>query len=182
MEERQVHELALLAKDANLQAGTQIAEPEVYVEAVRGLVDTMTDVRANHGVVLTELNIGGGHAIAYRTGEPELDVPALAEFLEDALDAACAASLVAEITGAGKRMLTFTSMSSIEGRSIGTWVAAAPREPRFRGTVSIARRRATWRRTSRPTVSTTVARIGTEAGPPISPRRSSSTGSFRRST
>ena len=71
--------------------GTQIADPEVYVEAVRRLVDTMADVRAAHGVVLTELNIGGGHAIAYRTGEPELDVAALADFLEDALDAACAA-------------------------------------------------------------------------------------------
>lgn len=56
------------------------------------MVDTMADVRTAHGVVLTELNIGGGHAIAYRTGEPELDVSALADFLEDALDAACAAN------------------------------------------------------------------------------------------
>lgn len=64
--------------------GSQITDPEVYVEAVRGLVAAMADVRTAHGVVLTEGNIGGGQAV-------ELDPDELADFLEDALDAACAA-------------------------------------------------------------------------------------------
>ncbi|MGB8404136.1 MAG: diaminopimelate decarboxylase, partial [Mycobacterium sp.] len=64
--------------------GSQIADPEVHVDAVRRLVATMADIRSAHGVVLTELNIGGGEAI-------ELDPDELADFLEDALDAACAA-------------------------------------------------------------------------------------------
>ncbi|OBA85813.1 diaminopimelate decarboxylase family protein [Mycolicibacterium mucogenicum] len=107
--------------------GMQIAEPEVYVEAVRGLVNTMTDVRAAHGVVLTELNIGGGHAIAYRTGEPELDVAALADFLEDALDAACAANrfprprLVVEPGRAisGRAGVTLHRVQSVSARTDG---------------------------------------------------------------
>lgn len=64
--------------------GSQIADPQVYVQAVRELVATMADIRTEHGVVLTELNIGGGQAV-------ELDPAELADFLEDALDAACAA-------------------------------------------------------------------------------------------
>jgi diaminopimelate decarboxylase len=64
--------------------GSQIADPEVYVEAVRQLVATMSDIRTGHGVVLTELNIGGGQAV-------ELHPAELANFLEDVLDAACAA-------------------------------------------------------------------------------------------
>jgi diaminopimelate decarboxylase len=72
--------------------GSQVAEPEVYVDAVREMVATMADIRTRHGVVLTELNIGGGHAIAYRSGEPQLDLDELADFLEDALDAACTAN------------------------------------------------------------------------------------------
>ena len=64
--------------------GSQITDPEVYVGAIRQLVATMSDIRAEHAVVLTELNIGGGQAVG-------LDPDTLADFLEDALDAACAA-------------------------------------------------------------------------------------------
>lgn len=64
--------------------GSQITDPEVYVDAVRRLVAALADIRTAHGVVLTELNIGGGQAV-------ELDPGTLADHLEDALDAACAA-------------------------------------------------------------------------------------------
>jgi len=30
----------------------------------------MADVRSSHGVILTELNLGGGHGIPYLAGEP----------------------------------------------------------------------------------------------------------------
>jgi diaminopimelate decarboxylase len=51
----------------------------------------MADIRTRHGVILTELNIGGGHGIPYVPGDPELDVVELADVIDDALDAACAA-------------------------------------------------------------------------------------------
>jgi diaminopimelate decarboxylase len=51
----------------------------------------MTEVRAHHGVILTELNIGGGQGVPYASGDPELDLDALRDFIDDALDASCAA-------------------------------------------------------------------------------------------
>jgi diaminopimelate decarboxylase len=42
-------------------------------------------------VILTELNIGGGHGVPYVSGDPELDLDALRDFIDDALDASCAA-------------------------------------------------------------------------------------------
>ncbi len=56
------------------------------------MIAAMADIRAQHGVILTELNIGGGH------GDPlhpavivELNLDELAAVIEDALDEACAA-------------------------------------------------------------------------------------------
>jgi diaminopimelate decarboxylase len=54
-------------------------------------VSLMADVRAKHGVVLTELNIGGGHGVPYVAGDAELDLDKLARVIDDALDEACAA-------------------------------------------------------------------------------------------
>jgi diaminopimelate decarboxylase len=71
--------------------GSQITDPAYYGEAIRRMIATMADVRARHGVILTELNIGGGHGVPYASGDPELDLVALNDFIEDALDAACAA-------------------------------------------------------------------------------------------
>lgn len=55
------------------------------------MIAAMADVRARHGVILTELNLGGGHAIPYASGDPELNLDQLADVIEDALDEACAA-------------------------------------------------------------------------------------------
>jgi diaminopimelate decarboxylase len=71
--------------------GSQVADPALYGESVRRLIATMADVRTRHGVVLTELNIGGGHAVPYVSGDRGLDLTALNESIEDALDTACAA-------------------------------------------------------------------------------------------
>ncbi|MBZ4559172.1 diaminopimelate decarboxylase [Mycobacterium avium subsp. hominissuis] len=71
--------------------GSQVSDPTLYGEAIRRMIAAMADVRARHGVILTELNIGGGHAIPYASGDPELNLDQLADVIEDALDEACAA-------------------------------------------------------------------------------------------
>jgi len=71
--------------------GSQITDAAIYGEAIRRLIAAMSDVRAAHGVILTELNLGGGHGVPYLAGDPELDVDKLARVVDDALDEACAA-------------------------------------------------------------------------------------------
>ncbi|BBZ51305.1 diaminopimelate decarboxylase [Mycobacterium heidelbergense] len=71
--------------------GSQVVDPALYGEAIRRMIAAMADVRARHGIILTELNIGGGHAIPYLPGDRELDLDELAAVIEDALDEACAA-------------------------------------------------------------------------------------------
>jgi diaminopimelate decarboxylase len=71
--------------------GSQVTDPSLYGEAVRQMIPLMAEIRAHHGVILTELNIGGGHGVPYVSGDPELDLDALRDFIDDALDASCAA-------------------------------------------------------------------------------------------
>jgi diaminopimelate decarboxylase len=71
--------------------GSQVTDPALYGEAIRRMIAAMADIRAHHGIILTELNIGGGHAIPYVPGDRELDLDELARVIEDALDEACAA-------------------------------------------------------------------------------------------
>jgi diaminopimelate decarboxylase len=71
--------------------GSQVTDPALYGEAIHRMIAAMADIRAQHGVILTELNIGGGHAIPYIPGDRELEVDDLAVIIEDALDEACAA-------------------------------------------------------------------------------------------
>src|SRR5205807_5974291 len=71
--------------------GSQVTDPALYGEAIRRMLAAMADIRARHGIILTELNIGGGHAIPYLAGDPELNVDELARVLDEALEAACAA-------------------------------------------------------------------------------------------
>jgi diaminopimelate decarboxylase len=71
--------------------GSQVTDASLYGEAIRQVVPLMAEVRARHGAILTELNIGGGHGVPYASGDPELDLDALRDFIDDALDASCAA-------------------------------------------------------------------------------------------
>jgi diaminopimelate decarboxylase len=71
--------------------GSQVTDPDVYAEGIRRTIALMADVRARHGVMLTELNIGGGHGVPYVAGDAELDPTALNDVIDDALDAACGA-------------------------------------------------------------------------------------------
>ncbi|MFD4864379.1 diaminopimelate decarboxylase [Streptomyces sp. NPDC058412] len=72
--------------------GSQITEVEPYLVAVRRMVGLMARIRDAHGVVLPELDMGGGHGIGYRPGEPALDLTALARGLRAELGEACAAA------------------------------------------------------------------------------------------
>lgn len=70
--------------------GSQIYDPDHYGEAVRRLIGEMARVRVDHGRILTDLDLGGGHAVAYRGGDAEMNLTELADIIDDALDAACA--------------------------------------------------------------------------------------------
>ena len=70
--------------------GSQIATTKPYVSAVRRMVGLLARVRDQHGVTLPQLDIGGGHAIAYRPGEERLDIPVLAGRVRAELEDGCA--------------------------------------------------------------------------------------------
>ncbi|MFF3209794.1 diaminopimelate decarboxylase [Streptomyces sp. NPDC002886] len=72
--------------------GSQITEAKPYLVALRRMVGLMARVRDAHGVVLPELDMGGGHGIAYRPGEPALDLTAFARRMRAELGGACAAA------------------------------------------------------------------------------------------
>ncbi|MFE3186741.1 diaminopimelate decarboxylase, partial [Streptomyces violascens] len=70
--------------------GSQINSVEPYVTAVQRMVGLMAQVRDQHGLELPQLNIGGGHGIAYRPGGQSLDVGILAGRVRAALEDGCA--------------------------------------------------------------------------------------------
>ncbi|MER6027339.1 diaminopimelate decarboxylase [Streptomyces sp. NPDC001851] len=70
--------------------GSQITTVKPYLVAVRRLVGLMARLYEQHGLVLPELDLGGGHGIAYRPGEPALDLAALARRVRAELAGACA--------------------------------------------------------------------------------------------
>ncbi|POX43490.1 diaminopimelate decarboxylase [Streptomyces sp. Ru73] len=72
--------------------GSQITSAKPYLAAVRRMVGLMARIRDAHGTVPPELDLGGGHGIAYRPGEPALDVPALARKVRTELIESCAAA------------------------------------------------------------------------------------------
>jgi diaminopimelate decarboxylase len=72
------------------QLGSQLADVGLYGEAIRQMMALMAEVRDRHQVVLTELNLGGGHAVPYGPGDPELDPRALGAAIDAALQSACA--------------------------------------------------------------------------------------------
>jgi len=72
------------------QLGSQLTDAGLYGEAIRQMIALMADVRDRHRVVLTELNLGGGHAVPSMSGDPELSPRALAGVIESALRTACA--------------------------------------------------------------------------------------------
>ncbi|MEU9454156.1 diaminopimelate decarboxylase [Streptomyces sp. NPDC048277] len=72
--------------------GSQITTVKPYLAAVRRVVGLMARLNGQHGLVLPELDLGGGHGIAYRPGEAALDLTALARRVRAELSDACAAA------------------------------------------------------------------------------------------
>ncbi|MFE4857586.1 diaminopimelate decarboxylase [Streptomyces sp. NPDC056670] len=72
--------------------GSQITTVKPYLSAVRRMVGLMARIRDTHGVVLPELDMGGGHGVAYRPGEDALDITALARRMRAELVESCAAA------------------------------------------------------------------------------------------
>lgn len=72
--------------------GSQITDIKPYLVAVRRMVGLMARVKDSHGVTFPELDLGGGHGVAYRPGEPALDPTALARRLTAELTASCGAA------------------------------------------------------------------------------------------
>jgi diaminopimelate decarboxylase len=70
--------------------GSQLTDAGLYGEAIRQMIAVMAEVLDRHQVVLSELNLGGGHAIPYISGDPELSLPALAAVIDSTLRTACA--------------------------------------------------------------------------------------------
>ncbi|MFJ2706411.1 diaminopimelate decarboxylase [Streptomyces sp. NPDC087428] len=72
--------------------GSQITTVKPYLTALRRMVGLLAQVHRQHGVVLPELDMGGGHAVAYRPGEDSLDIPSLGDRIRRELATSCAAA------------------------------------------------------------------------------------------
>ncbi|MFJ9176407.1 diaminopimelate decarboxylase [Streptomyces sp. NPDC102360] len=72
--------------------GSQIADVKPYLAAVRRMVGLMARLKEQHGLALRELDLGGGHGIAYRPGEPAMDLTRLVRKVRAELTEACAAA------------------------------------------------------------------------------------------
>ncbi len=71
--------------------GSQITSVAPYERAARRIVDLMASISYEHGLVLEELNLGGGHAIAYHPGDVPLAATEIAAALRTAVTHACEA-------------------------------------------------------------------------------------------
>lgn len=74
------------------QLGSRLTDVELYGEAIGQMIALMAEVRDRNQAVLTELNLGGGYAVPYVSGDPGVDPSALAAVIGAALDSACAES------------------------------------------------------------------------------------------
>jgi len=77
-------------RGVHCHVGSLITAAEAFRAAAVLLVGLLDDVRDRHGVVLPELNLGGGLGIAYAAGDDPLDIGAYAAALHTAVDGECA--------------------------------------------------------------------------------------------
>ncbi|TLP75347.1 diaminopimelate decarboxylase [Nesterenkonia sphaerica] len=69
--------------------GSQIFEPAGFELAASKLIDFLARIEASHGVALPELDLGGGHGIAYTEADHPRSPEAIAQALAAAVRAAC---------------------------------------------------------------------------------------------
>jgi diaminopimelate decarboxylase len=82
-------ELELVGLHCHL--GSQITRPEPYEIAARRLIALLAAVHAEHGLALPELNLGGGHAVPYVSGDEAFDLAGFAARITRAVRDECAA-------------------------------------------------------------------------------------------
>lgn len=70
--------------------GSRITELPAFELAARRLIMLMAAVRAEHGLVLPELNLGGGHAVPYVEADHAFDLAGYAERIRRVIGADCA--------------------------------------------------------------------------------------------
>jgi len=70
--------------------GSQISTVKPYLTALRRMVGLLAQVSRQHGIVLPELDMGGGHGVAYRPGETPLDIESLGARIRRELASSCA--------------------------------------------------------------------------------------------
>jgi diaminopimelate decarboxylase len=81
-------ELELVGLHSHL--GSQLTDLTAYETAARKLIGLMAALRDRSGVVLTELNLGGGHAVPYIEGDEGFDLAAFADRIGRVIAAECA--------------------------------------------------------------------------------------------
>jgi diaminopimelate decarboxylase len=81
-------ELELVGLHCHL--GSQLEDLAAYEVAARRLIGLMALLRDQHGIVLRELNMGGGHAVPYVSGDAEFDLTAFADRIRRVLRDECA--------------------------------------------------------------------------------------------
>ena len=70
--------------------GSQLTDLTAYEAAARKLIGLMAAARDQTGVVLAELNLGGGHAVPYIDGDEAFDLAAFADRMRRVIATECA--------------------------------------------------------------------------------------------
>ena len=81
-------ELELVGLHCHL--GSQLTDLAAYEVAARRLIGLMAVLRDQHGIVLPELNMGGGHAAPYVAGDAEFDLAGFADRMRRLIRDECA--------------------------------------------------------------------------------------------
>ena len=69
--------------------GSQIFAAEGFAEAARKLIAFLAKIKADYGVALPELDLGGGYGIAYTEADQPRDIESIAKHLAENIVAAC---------------------------------------------------------------------------------------------
>ena len=69
--------------------GSQVRSVQRYVEAADRMVAFLAEIAREHGVQLPQLDLGGGHAVAYAETEDPFDLTAFGRAVPAAVAAAC---------------------------------------------------------------------------------------------
>jgi diaminopimelate decarboxylase len=69
--------------------GSQVRSVTRYVEAAERMVAFLAEISREHGIELPQLDLGGGHAVAYAPGERAVDLAEFARIVPAVVTAAC---------------------------------------------------------------------------------------------